>query len=208
MTAPPTLTVMESNALLDELIKDTRTQQKNRRAIRNHLIGLLMLDAGLRISEVVSLLITDLWLNGEARHSLLVREDIAKNKTARIIPLSTRIQADINLNQKINWQPFEKYDDVQAFFSDYNLNPLSSRQAERIIGNAAEKAIGRWVNPHVLRHTFASRLMRTCNARVVQDLLGHKHLASTQIYTHPNEDDKRKAIDDVEKNSQEKPERR
>ncbi|MBA7477991.1 Tyrosine recombinase XerD [subsurface metagenome] len=199
MTSPQTLTVMESNALLDELVKRTRTKPENRRAIRNHLMGLLMLDAGLRVSEVVGLLITDLWLNGEARHSLLVREDIAKNKSTRIIPLSTRIRADINLHQKINWHRMADPTSGFAFYTELPNSHLTDRQAERIIGNAAQKAIGRWVHPHILRHTFASRLMRTCNIRVVQDLLGHKHVTSTQIYTHPNEDDKRKAIDAVEK---------
>jgi len=199
MTGPQTLTVMESNALLDEMLKHTGTKQQRGRAIRNHLMGLLMLDAGLRVSEVTQQLITDLWLNGEARHSLLVREDIAKNKAVRIIPLSTRIQADIALAEKYYWKLMAEPTSGFAFYKELSNSHLTDRQAERIIGQAAEKAIGRWVNPHVLRHTFASRLMRTCNARIVQDLVGHKHLASTQIYTHPNEDDKRKAIDSVEK---------
>jgi integrase/recombinase XerC len=49
----------------------------------------------------------------------------------------------------------------------------------------------------MLRHTFATNLMRTTNARVVQQLLGHKNLSSTQIYTHPNQQDLKKAIDSL-----------
>lgn len=199
MTGPKTLTVMESNALLDFFLKDTGTLKHKRKSARNYLIGLLMLDAGLRVSEVVGLLISDLWLNGEARHSLLIREEIAKYKSARIIPLSTRIQAATKVQYVHNWVLLASPASGFAFYNELSNSHLTDRQAERIIGNAAEKAIGRWVHPHILRHTFASRLMRTCNARVVQELLGHKHLSSTQIYTHPNEDDKRKAIDQVEK---------
>ncbi|GAH73030.1 unnamed protein product [marine sediment metagenome] len=58
-------------------------------------------------------------------------------------------------------------------------------------------SLGRPVHPHILRHTFASRLMRTTNARIVQELLGHQHLSTTQIYTHPNQDDLKKAIEQL-----------
>jgi len=81
------------------------------------------------------------------------------------------------------------------------MRPLTTRQVERIIRTAALKSIGRPVHPHVLRHTFASKLMSVCNERIVQELLGHQSITSTQIYTHPNEDDKKKAIQDVEKDN-------
>ncbi|GAH92510.1 unnamed protein product [marine sediment metagenome] len=194
MTGPQTLTIMESNALLDVFLKDTGTLKHKRKSARNYLMGLLMLDAGLRVSETVQLLITDLWLNGEPRHSLQVREGIAKYKAGRVIPLSTRIQAATKVHYVRNWVLLAEPTSGFAFYKELSNNHLTDRQAERIIGQAAEKAIGRWVHPHILRHTAASRWMRTCNARVVQDLLGHKHLSSTQIYTHPNADDKRKAL--------------
>ncbi|GAH51596.1 unnamed protein product, partial [marine sediment metagenome] len=71
---------------------------------------------------------------------------------------------------------------------------------ERITRNAAMKSLGRPVHPHVLRHTFASRLMRTTNSRVVQELLGHQHMSTTQIYMHPNQEDKKKAIQSLDRN--------
>jgi len=46
----------------------------------------------------------------------------------------------------------------------------------------------------MLRHTFATKLMRKVPTRVVQELLGHKNLSSTQIYQHPNQGDKEAAI--------------
>lgn len=199
---PETLTVVQSNALLDVFLKHTRTNRQLHKNIRNYLMALLMLDAGLRVSEVVGLTIFDLCLGVEARHSLLICENIAKKKSARVIPLSARIQAAITVAAKRLWAYYDLQITAYAFTSTELTKALTTRQVERIIGRAAQLAFGRWIHPHVLRHTFASRLMRTCNARIVQELLGHKHLASTQIYTHPNQDDLRKAIDDVEQNSQ------
>lgn len=53
----------------------------------------------------------------------------------------------------------------------------------------------------MLRHTFATRLMQKTNIRVVQQLLGHKSLSSTQVYTHPNADDLQKAIENLNENA-------
>jgi site-specific recombinase XerD len=202
MTGPQTLTTLQANSLLDSLLDDKGTYKRKVKGTRNYLIGLLMLDAGLRVGEVCQLLITDLWLNDEPRHSLLVREDIAKNKSVRVIPLSGRIRKATCLCEKWYWNKHLAVLSGFAFFAAYNSFHLTDRQVERIIGHAGEKAFGRWVNPHVLRHTFATNLMRTCSSRVVQELLGHKHLASTQIYTHPNQQDLTDAIESLNNNQQ------
>jgi len=75
---------------------------------------------------------------------------------------------------------------------------ITTRQIENIVLAASMKSLGRPLNPHMLRHTFASKLLRVTNIRTVQILLGHSCITSTQIYTHPNEDDKKKAIDAME----------
>ncbi|GAH96402.1 unnamed protein product, partial [marine sediment metagenome] len=59
----------------------------------------------------------------------------------------------------------------------------------------------REIHPHILRHTFATRLMSKTSMRVVQELLGHKNLSSTQIYTHPNNADLQEAIDSLNEKS-------
>ena len=96
-------------------------------------------------------------------------------------------------------------DDICEFYAFTTKNidkPLSTRQVERIIRAAALKCLGRPVHPHALRHTFASRLMRKTNARIVQELLGHKNLSSTQIYTHPNGEDLKDAINQIDEPSE------
>jgi len=202
MTGPQTLSTIQTKALMDDLYRQVSVKRSKARPVRNYLMASLMLDAGLRVNETILLQISDLWLNGEPRHSLLVREYIAKNKSARIIPLSSRIRQAIHLATQYLWLEHDFDIDAFAFAGRVPTRPLTARQVQYIIGQTASKVIGCWVHPHVLRHTFGTRLMRTCSARIAQDLLGHQYLASTQIYQHPNEDDKRKAIDSIEKGEQ------
>lgn len=198
MSGPKTLTDREYGQLLKSLECTLGTDKERYNGERNCLMGLLMLDAGLRVGEVARLLIDDLYLNGEARHSLLIREDIAKMDSERIVPLSQRTRNFIAIVNETHWKHLPAPTSGFAFYASTNTEHLTTRQIERIIGGASNKAFGRRINPHVLRHTFASRLMRTVNSRVVQELLGHKCLTSTQIYTHPNHQDLRNAIDSLD----------
>ncbi len=198
-TTPKTLSVTECHQLLDALLCKNGTKKQFRRGIRNYTMALLMLDAGLRVGEVVQLRPTDLFFGPCAVQSLHIRPEIAKNKTERIIPLSSRIIAAIEQLCSDIWHNRIGDDSQFAFYQKNTWQKLTTRQVERIIRKAALKSIGRPVHPHMLRHTFATRLMRKTNERVVQELLGHESITSTQIYTHPNEDDKKRAIEAVEK---------
>lgn len=198
-TTPKTLNVTECHQLLDALLCKKGTEKQFHRGIRNYTMAVLMLDAGLRVGEVVQLRPTDLFYGPCAVQSLHVRPEIAKNKTERIVPLSSRLKAAIEQLYSDVWYSRIGDDRQFAFYQKNTWQQLTTRQVERIIRKAALKSINRPVHPHVLRHTFATRLMRKTNARVVQELLGHAQLSSTQIYTHPNEDDKRQAIDEVER---------
>lgn len=198
MSTPKTLTASETCGLMDYLFSQMKTSVVKRRSTRNYLIVCLMLDAGLRLNETRQLLISDLWINEEPRHSLLIREEIAKNRHVRIIPLSSRIREAIHLAHRRLWTGLKIDGGWYAFTSFRENQPISARQIQLMLGETGKKVIGRWINPHMLRHTFGTRLMRTCSARVAQELLGHKHITTTQIYQHPNEDDKVKAIQNIE----------
>ena len=195
--APKTLTVTECHQLLDALLVKDGTKNQFRKGIRNYLMALLMLDAGLRVGEVIKLKILDLYFAGGPVRTITIGSDIAEKDCTRDIPVSSRLSSTLETMNKNWWNRIAMFNDGFAFYTSTRRKPLTTRQVERIIRAAALKCLGRPVHPHVLRHTFASRLMRKTNARVVQELLGHKNLSSTQIYTHPNGEDLKQAIDAV-----------
>jgi len=193
--SPPTLESEECHKLLDTLLSNAGTSKKQRKSIRNYCMAMLMLDAGLRVGELVSLRMSDLYFNREPVRTLFIKSHMTKNKVEHSIPVSKHLSESlISYSTCLNCLDPERGDDF-AFPRACGDKPISTRQVERIICAAGWKSFGRPVHPHVLRHTFASRLMRVTNSSMVQRILGHKYLTSTQIYCHPNEDDKRQAID-------------
>lgn len=191
---PETLTFDEANKLLAEIEKPGTTKVQAIKSIRNLSMLLLMLDAGLRVGEVVRLRCTDLWLLESPVNAIAVNVGIAEKGCARTVPCTPRLQAAIVELRARFWLYYHIPSDAFAFAGAKHSEPISARQIERIIAKAAMASINRTIWPHVLRHTFASRLMRTSPASVVQKLLGHSQLASTQVYMHANGDDAVEAI--------------
>lgn len=189
-----TLTETESTALLDHLSNPSNTQGNLNRALRNRLLCLVMLDAGLRVGEAVQLKIADVWFNGRPTNSVQVRAETSKSHSARLIPMTERLRLSLLPFYGHDSFPSHLLTTANVFLGKTGFHHMATRHAHRIITRAGLASIGREVHPHVLRHTFASRLMRQTNARIVQELLGHKNLHSTQIYTHPNSDDLVQAI--------------
>ena len=191
---PKTLNVTEQHQLLDALLCKDAPHKSFRKGIRNYLIGCLMLEAGLRVGEVVALKMSHLYFNDKPVQTLLLTPEITKNHKERSMPVSTRLKEA--LEEYYNEHPYLEglQDNHSVWYRLCSNNTLTTRQVERVINTGGYKAFGRPVHPHMLRHTFASKLMRVTDMRTVQELLGHSNITSTQIYTHPNEDDKKKAI--------------
>lgn len=192
---PKTLNVTEQHQLLDALLAKDAPHKSFRKGIRNYLIGCLMLEAGLRVGEVVQLKMSHLYFAGKPVQTLVLTEDMTKNNKERTIPISARLKAALEEYLKEHYYLETLSQDYTAWSIIGNLRRITTRQVERIINSAGYKALGRPVHPHMLRHTFATKLMRVTDMRTVQELLGHSDIGSTQIYTHPNEDDKKKAIE-------------
>jgi len=196
--APKTISTVEASKLLATLLCNISQAHPKRKNYRNVLMTLLMLDAGLRVGEVVRLKVSDLYLLEQPIESLHVNDRIAEKSCERYVPLTERIRDSIEINAQKVWTIDPSYPWPFAFYKKFPDHALSTRQVERIIKSAAIDSIGYSIHPHVLRHTFASRLMRTTNIRIVQQLLGHKRITSTQIYTHPNHDDLSTAIKNID----------
>jgi len=195
--SPKTLTTEESKQFISYLHQWTGNIPKPAIAARNTCLGLLMLDAGLRVGEAMGLKRKHLVALKNPVKQIIVPAAITKTKTERMIPTTQLLRDSIMEVQCYCWYHEPEDYEQFAFALDSTNRPVTVRQVERIFTKYGNLAIGRPVKPHTLRHTFASKLMRVTNARIVQQLLGHKSLTSTQIYTHPNGDDLEKAISQI-----------
>jgi len=158
----------------------------------------LALFTGLRNSELIHLTVFCIAPYSEITDNLEVPGIIAKGGRARSIPLHPDIKA--LLKKWLEWkennsEPVSTQSSL--FLSKRTKRQLSQRDFQRIVKDISIEAIGRSVNPHVLRHTFATRLLQKSNLVIVQKLLGHVNIQTTQIYTHPNRDDFSSAIDSM-----------
>ncbi|KKL99275.1 hypothetical protein LCGC14_1816060 [marine sediment metagenome] len=165
---------------------------------RDRSIMLLLLHTGLRNGEVCKLNLGDLYIGSEIVHSLSVLSGHGPSKKPRFIPISVLLVA--TLREYIAVRTAE-YDDIPpadpAFITKNQRIRISPKDVQRIVASYTLTWLGVTFTPHNLRHTFATRLMRVANIRVVQELLGHKTLSSTQVYTHPNSEDRANAIKDA-----------
>jgi len=163
---------------------------------RDFTMVFLALSTGLRVSELVGLFVEDVRPFDEVSRILTVPSRIGKGGKKRDIPLNddTRFVIKEFIRIKELRHQFLNSDSF-LFVSHHTHNPLSSRDFQRIVKNLSIKSINRSISPHTLRHTYATRLLRHTNLRVIQELLGHAWINTTQIYTHPDKTDCIDAVD-------------
>lgn len=131
---------------------------------------------GLRISEAVNLLIKDI-----DSSAMTVKIVNAKGKNDRYVMLSPKL---LELLRRY----FVEYKPKKYLFEGQFGDRYSTRSIQQIFNKAVKIAgIKKRVTVHSLRHSFASHLLDNgTDIRFIQELLGHKHLSTTQIYTHIN----------------------
>lgn len=165
---------------------------------RNKSLFLLMLDAGLRVGETVRLC----WLNfqvfGDSSSAIEVPAAISKSNVKRTIPCTSRLYHSL-LTHRSHFPSLDSHVSLEYMFPGTRQGShLTSRQAHRIVSSVGSACLKMPVHPHLLRHTFATRMMRIAPLPVVQATLGHKSVQSTQIYVHPNSSDISSAISKLE----------
>ncbi|MBC7348703.1 MAG: tyrosine recombinase XerC [Candidatus Aminicenantes bacterium] len=148
--------------------------------VRDRAILELLYASGLRVSELTALDLEDLHLRER-----LVRVK-GKGKKERIVPFGR--QAEKWLREYLALRPglAAKRTAEAALFLNYRGERLTPRSVQRLVQSRLKQiAVFRKISPHSLRHSFASHLLsRGADLRVIQELLGHKSLATTQKYTH------------------------
>lgn len=189
------LTLAESYELLKYIVSRDRPPFVTAKSIRNTCITLLMLDAGLRVQEVVRLKVPDVYFMNTVSMSVTVSPYAAKRHVERIIPMTVRLRKNLTDYLKRHPLVLEHNPERFLFRSPWTGKPLTTRMVQHFIKRAGWKALGRSIHPHILRHTFGTRLMKKSPARVVQKLLGHANLATTQLYMHPSTEDLNNAIE-------------
>lgn len=166
---PKFLTLPETDRLIN-------TAGNTHFAARDKALFELMYSSGLRRSEVTGLKIRDVdFFNGVVRV-------LGKGNKERLVPVTDEALYAIKyyLSTRPNPQPQD------ALFLNAHGKPLTGDGLAFIFKNTAIAAhLARKVTPHSLRHSFATHLLNNgCDLRSLQEMLGHKTLAATQVYTH------------------------
>ncbi len=170
---PEFLTIDEVTKLLD--VKNGTSYEKRNKAMLELLYG-----SGIRISELVNLTMSNLYLDDN------MIKVYGKGSKERVIPINNTATEALN-----DYIMYGRNDLLGTKTSEYVF--ISSRHT-KITRQAffkflkklcEEKGIEKNISPHTLRHSFATHLINNgADLRVVQELLGHSDIATTQIYTH------------------------
>jgi integrase/recombinase XerD len=157
------------------------TKEEVKRLIENcdtkksRLMISLLYACGIRVSELTKLKVNDFSFNEKTGY---IKQ--GKGRKDRIFNIPNFLLEELKARAEI-----QKKDNQEYLFSGPK-GRLSSRNIQKIVVLAARKAgINKKVHPHTLRHSFATHLLENkVDIRLIQELLGHSDLSTTQLYTH------------------------
>ena len=173
---PEFLTLEEVSSLLN-------FEVNNEFEARNKAILELLYSSGLRISELTSLELSNIDLD-----ECLVRV-MGKGSKERIVPLGD-YAIDALKEYIYFYRPMLNKNNSSYVFLNNRGGVLSRQFIFKVIKEECiKKGIRKNVSPHTLRHTFSTHLLKNgADLRIIQELLGHENLSTTQIYTHLTND--------------------
>lgn len=190
----PILTEHECALLVTKAAEPHTSYYVEGAIVRDSLLVLLMLDAGLRVGEAVNMPITTAYTLRRPNDSLLIKPSTSKSIRKRLLPCTPALLKALRDYLDWNWPADDQILTGPLFPGRDPSRAMAVRTAEQIMNKLSLLAFNRSVNCHALRHTFATRLMEVTSIRVIQDLLGHTSAQSTEIYTHPSQNDLDAAI--------------
>ncbi|WP_300365216.1 site-specific tyrosine recombinase XerD [Brachyspira sp.] len=171
---PESLTTTEVDDLLSV------HNEKTDKGLRDKAIFELMYSSGLRVSEICSLKIEDIFFEGK------YLKICGKGKRERIVPINDRaldiLQRYIQTSRVI----MVKGKKTSELFLNFRGDKISRVGIWKIVKEAMKKSkIEKNIYPHTLRHSFATHLIQHgADLRAVQRMLGHSDITTTEIYTH------------------------
>jgi integrase/recombinase XerD len=171
---PETLTLDEVEKLLQP------ANERNPLAIRNMAMIELLYATGLRVSELIHLKISSLFLNEG------IIRTIGKGSKERLIPMGELAVEKLKVYMNHERPKLLKNGNSETLFLNYSGKGISRQAFWYLLKKKAlMSGIERPFSPHTLRHSFATHLLeRGADLRSVQALLGHSNISTTQIYTH------------------------
>jgi site-specific recombinase XerD len=158
----------------------------------NKAIVEVLYGCGLRVSELISLKISDI----HYKEQLI--ECKGKGNKQRYIPINKNALLAIN-NYKINFRDKLKNKDNETILFLNKFGHVLRREYVNVMLDKVAKKIGlnKKLHPHMFRHSFSTHLLENgANLRVIQEMLGHQNISTTEIYTHINT---KKLINDYNK---------
>ena len=172
---PDVLTYPEINSMLECIDLSQQFGHRNKAILE------IMYGCGLRVSEVITLKISNIYIKDE-----FIRI-IGKGNKERLIPISKSIIKTLKLyieGERMQQEINTKHTDT--VFINKRGSGLSRQMIFLIIKGLAEKAgIKKNIGPHTIRHSFATHLLEGgADLRAVQQMLGHSNISTTEIYTH------------------------
>ncbi len=178
-TIPVYLPVDDVFRLLDSIKTDTLIGKRNRAIFET------LYSSGIRISELEGLNVFDVDFKKR-----LIRV-MGKGNKERIVPIGQKaVTAIIDYRKRLESETGIEENSDTALFLNKSSGRLTSRSIARILEKTAKECgLLIPVSPHALRHTFATHMLDAgADLRVVQELLGHESLSTTQKYTHVSVD--------------------
>ena len=164
---------------IDKILNSFNLNKKNE--IRDKAIISILYSCGLRVSELINLSLTNLFIDDD------IIKIFGKGNKERMVPLGDIAKKDI-LYYINNVRPIyaRKSNSKGILFLSNRGKQISRKTVWNIIKNSASSSgISKNVSPHTFRHSFASHLLEGgAGLRVVQELLGHENINTTEIYTH------------------------
>ncbi len=178
VTAPKSRKRLPKSLSVDQAARLVQVDGNESIVLRDRAILELLYSSGLRLAELLSLDVTDVDLDES------VVQVTGKGRKTRIVPVG-RFAVDA-IRRWLAQRAAEVPPGERALFTGRGGRRLGPRAVQlRLRYWALRQQLGTPVHPHMLRHSFASHLLESSgDLRAVQELLGHEHISTTQIYTH------------------------
>ena len=172
---PITLTVEEINKVLHSFSSTKKND------VRDKAIVSILYSCGIRVSELINLTLTNLFIDDD------IIKIFGKGNKERIVPIGAIAKNDlIYYINHVRPEYARKTNSKGILFLSNRGIKISRKTIWNIIKNVGIKSgVEKNISPHTFRHTFATHLIEGgAGLRVVQELLGHSSISTTQIYTH------------------------